>query len=260
MKTLLRWLLGALFFLVACQAPVPRHIFLDSPAVPPAKILAAPDPAVLRVFLHEDGFPPFDFGDPGDGSPPQGIYPELMDALCRRAGLQWFPVALPPGRIYQSFRAGDVDVEVGVNPGWRGSEEELSVYSVPFATDENTILTRKNFGGAVKVLGTVTGYVYPSLTRKFADGSLVRFDAKNERSLLDLLAGGRIDAAVMTKAVAQYLVRSGHDRVGFGPAIDRLPLSIRLHKKYTFLLPAIDRALRSLKADGTLERIYAQYR
>jgi len=104
---------------LACQAPVPRHIVLDPPAATdPAKTPAAQGLQVLRVFLHEQGFPPFDFGDPGGGTPTRGIYPELMDAVCRRTGLIWVAVSLPPGRIYQSFRAGDVDVEVGANrPG-----------------------------------------------------------------------------------------------------------------------------------------------
>jgi len=112
----------------------------------------------------------------------------------------------------------------------------------------------------VKLLGAVTGYVYPALKPKFADGSLIGFDAKNERALLDLVAGGRIDGAVITKAVAEYLISPGRNRFHFGTAFDRLPLSIRLHKNYARLLPAINRALRSLEADGTLERIYAKYR
>ena len=159
--------------LTGCHDAEPSRIELNPrvalPITPPE---VSKQDKILRVFTHENSFPPLDFGLPASG-PPRGIYPEILGALSRKTGIAWVPVALPPGRVYEGFRSQDSNVEIGCNPAWRTNEADISLYTDAFATDSNVLAFRKNHrfvlpkaDGPVappKTVGTIIGYVYPSL-------------------------------------------------------------------------------------------------
>jgi len=228
-----------------------------------------PKQAPLRVFVHERGFPPFDFGRGPQGEA-LGLYPRLMEEIRRRTGLDWVAVALPASRIYDAFRQGDVEVEVGVNSAWRVDEFAISAYTRPFAVDSNVLVYPAGkalslpsalapTGTPAPAVGTIRGYVYPSLEPKFRTGIWRRVDVNDERTLMESVAGGRLAAAVVTRAVAEYYRKNLALRVDFGAPFDALPLAIRIRKDRADLLPLVDQALASMEADGFTAALYREY-
>jgi len=162
-------------------------------------------------------------------------------------------------------------VEIGCNPAWRQVEADISLYTQPFATDSNVIVFRKKERFAVpkpgdkpsskpRTMGTVIGYVYPDLEQQFKAGTLIREDVTGEKTLLDLLAAKRVDAVIITRLVALYYMKTGSYDFELSAPRDELPLSIRLHTSLSWALEPLNRALRELASDGTIETIYRKYR
>jgi len=264
-------LLMTAWLLTGCWVSEPKRINLVPPmANTVTSVSVQGEDRVLRVFIHDKGFPPLDFGwTPGKSS--TGIYPEILDALCKKTGMTWVPIALPPGRVYEGFRSRDNNVEIGCNPQWRTTEADISLYTKPFTTDSNVLVFRRNarfplpgpgdkLSGPPKIIGTIIGYVYPGLEEQFKTGALVRQDIAAEKTLLEVLAAGRVDAIIITRLVVLYYMKGGAYDFELGEPRDELPLSIRVHTSLGWAVAPLNRALDELRADGTIDKIYAKYR
>ena len=77
---------------------------------------------------------------------------------------------------------------------------------------------------------------------------------------MEVLAAGRVDAIIITRLVAQYYLKIGSYDFELSEPRDSLPLSIRIHTNLTWALEPLNRALRELADDGTIEKIYQKYR
>jgi polar amino acid transport system substrate-binding protein len=227
------------------------------------------DSTPIKVFVHENGFPPFDFSlQESKVTGRFGIYPEIMAEISKRIKIPYERVYLPPGRIYEDFRNGVVNVEFGCSPLWRDSEKFISLYTKHITHDITSIVFRKGEEFPVKSpealvgkkLGTVIGYIYPSLNEYFKNGNIKREDAPNEKSLMKMLNNNRVDAIIITKTVCQYYAKNLNYNVVIGDTLEDLPLYIRIHENNKDLVEKFNGAIDEMLTDGTINKIYERYK
>ena len=198
-----------------------------------------------------------------------GIYQEVLDELSKITGhrfqIQYFPYA----RLTKKFELGQIDLELGVFPGWVKQQSVPGLFSVPFGKVVDVLVfapgkqfqmnTPRDLSG--KMIGLVRGYTYPDLRELFESGVVRRSDAVSESQLMAMLAAGRMDQILINKAVAQYnmLLVPKYRKLVLGDVLGSFDVSMRVHPSKRALLPKLDEAIGTLKRSGAIARIYAKY-
>lgn len=221
----------------------------------------------LRVVSYQGGHPPFMFPE-GDAT--SGIYRDIFDRITERTGVEFETVHLPFPRAQKMFDAGQIHVEPGINPVWRGDAEVPGLFSRPFADSVDILLFRPGTRRDVEVaadlagqaVGTIQGYVYPLFTEAFENGSVVRDDAIEERGVLEKLVAGRYDVAILNDAIARFWRKRHPEFEDFeiGDVVGQAEIMFRVHPSRAEELAKIDAALEEMIAAGEIEAIYAKYR
>jgi len=200
-----------------------------------------------------------------------GITAEILQEISRRTGTKMDVKTLPHKRLMSEFARQKIDMEPTVSPSWREGQSDISVYTRPYYETSDVILVRKesdiagttahDFKGMS--LGCGLGYYYPEgFQAAFESGVIIRDDNPVSEFNIMKLAQKRLDGIIVDKIQADYMVRvfklNAEDfRIAyvFRPST----LSLRLHKNKQDLLPILNKALESMQADGTIERIVNSY-
>ena len=148
---------------------------------------------------------------------------------------------------------------------------DISVYTEPYYETSDVILVRKGSGIAGtavqdfkgRSLGCGLGYYYPEgFQEAMANGDIIRDDNPVSEYNIMKLSQHRLDGIIVDRIQADYMINvlglNAEDfeiAYVFGPS----KLSLRLHKEKQDLLPILDQALESMKADGTIDRIVTKY-
>ena len=153
---------------------------------------------------------------------------------------------------------------------WSGmdiSEEQKKdfAFSVPYLENDQVIVVPTNssiqnkadLGG--KTVGTHTGSFLLSVLRDFQGtggkiGKIVEYP--DYGNILVHMMEGKIDAAVMGEVVSNYYLKSNQGKFrkledNFG----RTSMAVAVRKDDTAMLNNLNKALESVKADGTLEAL-----
>ena len=200
-----------------------------------------------------------------------GITPEILQALSHRTGYELEVKILPQRRLMREFERQEIDMEPAVSPSWREKQRDISVYTKPYYETSDVILVRKGSsiaGTAVedfkgRSLGCGLGYYYPEgFQEALACGDIIRDDNPVSEYNIMKLSQHRLDGIIVDRIQADYMINvlglNAEDfeiAYVFGPS----KLSLRLHKNKRDVLPILDKALESMKADGTIDRIVAKY-
>ncbi len=221
----------------------------------------------LTVGFNLTGNPPLTF-------PPQqhqiGIYREILTAIGKHTDDTFIYKYFPPKRMLVAFERGAIDIEPGINPAWRENSDIHSLYSVPFSVSENIVLFARNKKIMVnnpkdlinKRIGTMRGYFYPGYSKLFRSKRIIREDGDSELNLLQRMAGGRLEQIFIQKDVAYYWMSRDRSFSEFevGNANFKDAIMFRLHPTKSQALMRINDAIKVLKANGTIDKIYARYR
>ena len=221
----------------------------------------------LRVMLHTGAFPPYYFSS---GDPRTGIVQDVFNAFAKETGDKIVFVRCPFNRSLYNFEAGEVDIEPMSNPAWRKGSKVLGVFSKPFAVSDSIVLF--NAKKAVPLLsvdelkdrtvGVVRGYVYPVFDPYFESGEINPHVLENENKLILMLLAERLDQALMNKDYALYQIKKLNmgDLLTVSRPYDSLDMMIRFHPSKKDAVPRFNKAIDKLLSDGTIEKIYNQYR
>lgn len=154
--------------------------------------------------------PPFVTGDN------KGLTYELAEFLGKKTGNKFEVKVLPRARVDQAVQQADFkDVVVWVFPAWfKDKDKTTYLWSDAVFPDENIVvstLTRKvEYSGpeALKGMsfGGVLGHKYGGIDDLVAAGGIERADANNEETNLKKVASGRIDATLLPRSSATYLL------------------------------------------------------
>ncbi|NDV21884.1 ABC transporter substrate-binding protein [Desulfovibrio sp. JC022] len=221
----------------------------------------------LRVMLHEGSFPPYYFKE---GDVRTGIVKDIFNAFGQETGDTFEFVRCPFNRSQRKFDAGELDIEPMSNPVWRQSAKVLGEFSKPFAVSDSIVLFRadkvipdvapKDLLG--KTVGVVRGYYYPVYSPYFADGRINSHILENENKLVQLLLADRLDQALMNKDFAFYQIKEQglNGKLAVSKPYDSLEMMIRFHPSKKDAIPRFNKAIDKLLNDGTIKKIYDQYR
>lgn len=221
----------------------------------------------LRVMLHTGAFPPYFFEESDSRT---GTIKDIFSALAKETGDTFEYVRVPFNRALLKFEAGQIDIEPMTNPVWRQNSKVPGLYSLPYTVSEEIVLFNashfENYSSPEdlfdKTVGVVRGYRYPEFDPYFADGRIIDHRLENENKIIQLLLIGRLDQALINGDFARYQIRK--EKLGSQLKVSE-PFSvrdmmIRFHPDKKEVLPRFNKAIKKLLQDGTIERIYNQYR
>ncbi|MFT7774263.1 substrate-binding periplasmic protein [Roseateles sp.] len=223
---------------------------------------------VLHFIVGEDWAPPY--LETRDGRPVGGLAFDLMEAVAQAAGARSEYLMLPPKRTQPALQAGDADLMCMMSPKWMAQSLSAKRIGPPMLVLEDVLASGpQGSAGPLDLaaqrglrVGTVLGYRYPELGPLFDSGHLVREDAGTQQALLDKLARGRTDAAIVDRLV---LARYNRDR----PPSEVLRVRQVVSSTVTHcllggktVLPAerLRLALRAVVERGELARLMQRYR
>jgi len=217
----------------------------------------------------------------GKSLPKDGYVAEIVVEAFKRSGYQTDIQFFPWPRAVHMVETGNRD---GLFPEYFSVDREKKcVFSHPFPGGPVGFYKRKDarisFNGnpqkeLKKVLhglrqyrfGVVRGYI--NIAEFDAATYLIKDEADSDESNIKKLHVKRIDLIFIDKLVANYIIKTKHfemtpDLEFMEPALEQKSLHICFSKKsadYQRKLKAFNKGLKSIKADGTINRIMSKHK
>lgn len=222
----------------------------------------------LSLELGTASWRPFAWEEQSDNI---GIAVDVLDEVNRRTGLNLMAGVYPPVRLNTMLEEGRLCGNYADAPEWNTPEQLAgAVFSEPFIWIEEYIYFRKEVYRRVNrpqdlaglTVGVVRGYYYRQYDALFSSGRIRTDYSGDEAGLLQKLIHSRVDCVFMDRAVYRYWSRRHNFPPGSfirGARLSRVGVSIKLCRRFRYLLPMINRALREMRRDGTLQRIEREY-
>ena len=137
------------------------------------------------------------------GRPTQGILYDVMLSLATQVGVPAEFHVLPRARVQSAMEHGDIDVRCYAAQSWLPNQSGDYIWSIPLWVQPDVLLSRPDPLTSAdpahltrQSIGTVRGYIYPTLQPLFDADKLDREDARNQEQVLEKLLAGRYRYAV----------------------------------------------------------------
>lgn len=222
------------------------------------------------TIAAEDDWAPYS-SVKADKSGPEGLSPDLVRAAFKTQGVDVVFLAVPfarclqyakTGRALACFNATIIDSNRDVYH-WHPTplfEEELAIFGPQSAPD--TPVTVKDLEG--RNLGVTIGYTYP--TEIMENKKIRKFSATSDHNLLQMLAAKRVDY-ILINTMPGYMriyqdpqLKGRIKKVGV-ISLDGFWLGFsKADKNGQRLAETFEKGLRQIKADGTYQKIYGDFR
>lgn len=202
-----------------------------------------------------------------DGQASGGILYDLQLRLAEKVGRRAELLVRPRLRMQQMLVSGEIDVRCYVNPAWLQESHHQYIWSVPFMVQHDLLVGRDARPVALSELngesiGTVLGFVYPTLEPQFASGQLRRDDARSQELVLEKLHAGRQRYGVSNSLSLAWYNREHAGAQQLYPvkelAADLVACIVRDEPDIPTM--RLLRALVQMSQDGEFEAILARYR
>ncbi len=215
----------------------------------------------LVIPVYDRHQPPLVLLDDGAIS---GIYVDLFREILTRAGIAPRFVSVPKRRARIMFEEGESVLSCCDNPVWRTrpKEQQVQMFSVAFYNTRDVFVFPVGKRFEIDNLSTLSdkrvavirGYGYRG-SEWFGE----RVDIAIESELLEFIALGRADVAIVNDDVAKLWLFENGPKVELGSYHDIASLHVRVHRKREDLLPKINEAIGDIIRDGTRDRIVNRY-
>jgi len=217
--------------------------------------------ATLTVGTNAE-FAPFEFI--GDDGQPAGIDVDMMNAVGQKIGMTIKIENMSFDALIPAMASGKIGA---IASGMTITEERKQsvLFSDPYYAASQKIIVKEGSPIAAEAdlagkhigvqLGT-TGDLY--VTDKFTDATVDRYD-KAIDAVQDLV-NGRLDAVVIDEEPANVYIKQAAGIIVLPDRLSDEQYGIALPLGQDELLAKINQALADLKADGTLDAIYAKYK
>lgn len=189
-----------------------------------------------------------------------GILAEIVSEVLLQAKIQGISIEQPAKRTVHYLHSGLIDFDT-ISPDWLNGDEkqdERFVFSAPLIRVNEYVVTLPNFTSPERLLeakpvGTIRGYYYHD------DAHFERVDFASEKELVQALQMARVDRIIIGELPALYWA----NQLGVKIELKELHTSgfvhIRLLAKHRALLPKLNAAIATLKAQGRFAEIENQY-
>lgn len=201
-----------------------------------------------------------------DGSKRLGYEPAVARAVCDKLGLEPAWVNYPVENFYTELATGAYDV-IWFNQAVTQERRAWADFTRPYGRfdeavlvlEESTIETPQELKG--KRLGGLANLSNLELTQQFPDLELVTFSNTDDvlATMLEALKQGEIDAIISDALI--LLTAEAQDpafRVAF-QLPTQMPFGVGVLPGNRELLEALNAALNTLIAEGTLAKLWAQW-
>ncbi|MBL8113351.1 MAG: amino acid ABC transporter substrate-binding protein, partial [Acidobacteria bacterium] len=228
---------------------------------------ALAQPQELRWGGDAEGGAPFVEADPRDPTRLVGFDVEVAEALARALGRNPRFVQVAYTAIDQSVSRGDFDIGMSGVEDTPGRREKLLV-TLPYFEFREVLTVREGDRERFRNLddlkgrriGTLAGTIaWDLLQQAKASHGIQPVSYDDDVHPYEDLAAGRLDGVVLDHIIATRAMRRT-------PGLHTQPAALGtghyvgvLAKDQTALRDSIDRVLRTLAEDGTLERIYRKW-
>ena len=140
------------------------------------------------------------------GRPMQGILYDVMLSLATQVGVPAEFHVLPRARVQSAMEHGEIDVRCYAAQSWLPNQSGDYIWSIPLWVQPDVLLSRPDPLTSAdpahltrQSIGTVRGYIYPTLQPLFDSDHLQREDARNQEQVLEKLLAGRYRYAVSNR-------------------------------------------------------------
>jgi polar amino acid transport system substrate-binding protein len=199
-----------------------------------------------------------------------GIFSDIFIRIEEITGDKFIMVQMPAARALIQFELGRVDIEPGINPIWRSSAIEKGLYSIPYKLTEEVIVFRSGEQFPVKEpkdlfgqkVGIVRGFTYPWFESAFTLGKINKILNKSEGLLVKQLLARRVDQIFISKASIEYMKRNDPalNDIVIGDVVSSVEVMMRVHPSKSELLPRLNKALKQMIDDKSIDKIIAKYK
>jgi polar amino acid transport system substrate-binding protein len=249
---------------------MPRH--LPSPAICLVLALASGGLAAQsKLVMGNEAWPPFRIDDPKASGGFAGIDIEVLRAIEKDLGLSVEIQHHPWARDLEMLKEGQADIITGIA---RTSEREeyLAYVPTPYLSVQPVFYILKGKAKDISKYEDLYGKsIAFSISSAYfepfnSDKKLNKVELSTEAQIVKMLALGRVDVAIGTDPnfawdIAQLGYREAVERTSYLPPV-RTDIYIAFARKSpaASLVPAVDKSIRRMIADGTIEAIAKKYR
>lgn len=198
-----------------------------------------------------------------------GIVFDLTQAIGAALNVPVQYVVLPRKRLEAAAQAGEIDVRCYFNPAWTQTPEHY-LFSNPLF-DASDVLVGSAGQSAITELdqlppgatvGTVLGFMYPTLNTRFENRSLQREDAVDQEKVLRKLGRARNQYSVVNSRVLAWFKRqSGSDALSdWDLQLERTDFYCGVMKNNAIQPHRVIDAINRLKTSGQIDKILQRYK
>lgn len=196
-----------------------------------------------------------------------GLLPELMTAIAAELGRKPEMLLLPPTRVERAIDEGTVDLHCLMSPNWWPAIRDPARWSVPLLRLRDVLVAGP--GGPISMqavsrqtwtVGTVRGYVYPTLDAAFQQGRLRREEALDQWAVLQKLGRGRTPLGIVNEFVLRaWQRRHPVNRLSVVQVVDEVDAHCLLAARPQLPPAQLQQAIRRLVSSGRLQRVIEPY-
>ncbi|MCW8331870.1 transporter substrate-binding domain-containing protein [Photobacterium sp. SDRW27] len=217
----------------------------------------------LKVGLIDHDRPPY-FWLPTSDNPPRGAYIDILEYIGQRLDIEFEYQFLPQARIRHYMKNQRLDLEPGIDSGWRTEpgEREASVYTLPLFRSEEVIVYNRSRFSPQPEIDTFVG-ARPCKVLGFNNFELSNDRLEIERELLteaqlfEMLLKGRCDYALFPTDVFSFARID--ERLAATLPVASYDLRIRLSRQYAYLVPDFNRVINELRGSNQIRVIFEKY-
>ncbi|MBY6032026.1 substrate-binding periplasmic protein [Marinobacter daepoensis] len=260
------------------RVPIPKArrilsavVTFTSLAIPFTTLNASAQPGqdnqTFRFNISPNGYPPYLIVNEQQ---PSGIMWDVVNLIVPRLGYEVKPLMIPRKRVDPMLADGYIDgtpraIEWTENPeNFLFTDSVVHVEEVFFFPNTSELDYEHPTDLYGKTVVTHLGYLYPTLEPYFGDRRIKRFDVSRDRDMFTfVLHGDQFHAALADKLVGRWILRneglSGEFRSS-EEGISQFGFRIMLRKDWSDFAKAFNQELETIRKNGELEAILADYR
>lgn len=198
-----------------------------------------------------------------------GILYDIIKGLGRELDRPVRITVLPRTRVQLALEHGDIDVRCYVSQNWMGDLGVNYLWSEPILVQRDVLVSATDTPAPIdpqrlprQSVGTVLGYSYPSLEKRFDRGTLQRDDARNQGLVLQKLGAGRYAYAISSELALKWFNRGmpAGRRLAAVAILEEEPVACMVRNAPEIPANEIVRALARMRTSGEIERIVSRYR
>jgi len=192
----------------------------------------------------------------------RGILKDLAEAVFGEMKIKPVLVLLPQKRVASELVSGDLSVVCYANESWFPNIKDELLWSEDVTTNTNYIVSvgkkkvhkiENLFGTHV---GTIVNFIYKKMEPYFEKNQIYRENGPDNESNVQKLLHSRIDFLILSNLEFDYYKRIYPELESHDLHMDTLSVKCALSRKSGIDLEQLNKAIRTLKKNGILEKIF----